>query len=129
MSIGKSVPNLISYLHEFFHNFSQFPAIYFELISLGVIFNSEITDKLTPPVSRRAPLPRGRHAPRRHSGLKPLSGQRARASRQHCLAFVAPLPTAPPALDSAAPPDCRLARTAVVLTARALTAAVRSRVA
>jgi hypothetical protein len=45
----KSVPNLISYLHEFFQNFSQSPAIYFELISFGVIFNSEITDERRSP--------------------------------------------------------------------------------
>jgi hypothetical protein len=32
----KSVPNLISYLHKFFWNFSQFLAIYFELFSSGV---------------------------------------------------------------------------------------------
>jgi hypothetical protein len=55
MSIGKSVPKLISYLQEFFQNFSQSPAIYFELISFGVNFNSEITDERAPPVSRRAP--------------------------------------------------------------------------
>jgi hypothetical protein len=30
VSIMKSVPNLISYLQEFFWNFSQFLAIYFE---------------------------------------------------------------------------------------------------
>jgi hypothetical protein len=65
----KSVPNLISYLHEFFQNFSQSLAICFELFSFGVIFNSEITDERAPPVRRRAP--------RRHRGLKPLSGQRA----------------------------------------------------
>jgi hypothetical protein len=33
----KSVPNLISYLQEFFWNFSQFLAIYFERFSSGVI--------------------------------------------------------------------------------------------
>jgi hypothetical protein len=33
----KSVPNLISYLHDFFWNFSQFLAIYFEQFSFGVI--------------------------------------------------------------------------------------------
>jgi hypothetical protein len=38
MSIGKSVPNLISYLHEFLQNFSQFLAIFFELFSSGVIY-------------------------------------------------------------------------------------------
>jgi hypothetical protein len=55
MSIGKSVLNLISYLHEFLQNFSQYPAFYFELISFGVNFNSEITDERTPSVSRRTP--------------------------------------------------------------------------
>jgi hypothetical protein len=55
MSIRKSVPNLINYLHEFFQNFSQSPAICFELISFGVIFNSEIADKRVLLVSRRAP--------------------------------------------------------------------------
>jgi hypothetical protein len=40
----KSVPNLISYLHEFFQNFSQSLAICFELFSFRVIFNSEIAD-------------------------------------------------------------------------------------
>jgi sulfur relay (sulfurtransferase) DsrC/TusE family protein len=44
VSIGKSVPNLITYLHEFFQNFSQSPAIQFELISFRVNFNSEIAD-------------------------------------------------------------------------------------
>jgi hypothetical protein len=54
MSIGKSIPNLISYIHEFFQNFSQSPAIYFELISFGVNFNSQIADERAQPVSRRA---------------------------------------------------------------------------
>jgi hypothetical protein len=35
----KSVPNLISYLHEFFWNFSHFLAIYFERFLSGVYFN------------------------------------------------------------------------------------------
>jgi hypothetical protein len=37
----KSVPNLISYLHEFSWNFSQLLAICFELFSFGTIFNSK----------------------------------------------------------------------------------------
>jgi hypothetical protein len=41
VSIMKSIPNLISYLHEFFWIFSQFLANYFELFSFGVIFNLE----------------------------------------------------------------------------------------
>jgi hypothetical protein len=51
----KSVPNLISYHHEFFQNFSQFLAICFEIFSFGEIFNSEIADERDPPVRRRAP--------------------------------------------------------------------------
>jgi hypothetical protein len=51
----KSVPNLISYLQEFFWNFSQFLAIYFELFSSRSKFNSEIADMRGPPVSRRFP--------------------------------------------------------------------------
>jgi hypothetical protein len=55
VSIMKSVPNLISYLHEFFWIFSQFLAIYFELFSSGGIFNSENADEWVPPVRRRCP--------------------------------------------------------------------------
>jgi hypothetical protein len=44
MSIGKSVPNLIFYLHDFFQNFSQSLAICFELFSFGEFVYSEITD-------------------------------------------------------------------------------------
>jgi hypothetical protein len=51
----KSVPNLISYLHEFFQNFSQSLAICFELFSFEGIFNSEIADERDPPVRHRAP--------------------------------------------------------------------------
>jgi hypothetical protein len=64
VSIGKSVPNLISYLHEVFQNFSQSLNICFELFSFGEFVYSEITDSgphLTaastasrPPDSRRA---------------------------------------------------------------------------
>jgi hypothetical protein len=52
VSIMKSVPNLISYLHEFFQNFYQFLTICFELFSFGVIFNLEITDERAPPIRR-----------------------------------------------------------------------------
>jgi hypothetical protein len=82
VSIGKSVPNLISYLHEFFQNFSMSPAICFELISFRYFIKSEITDKRAPLVSRRAPLPHGRHAPRQRSGIKAAIGTARRASRQ-----------------------------------------------
>jgi hypothetical protein len=51
----KSVPNLIYYLHEFIWNYSEFLAIYFELFSFGVIFNSENADEWAPPVSRCCP--------------------------------------------------------------------------
>jgi hypothetical protein len=64
MSIGKSVPNLISYRNEFFQNCSQSSAIYFELIFFVVNFNSEIADEWARPVSRRAPH-RARAAVRR----------------------------------------------------------------
>jgi hypothetical protein len=57
-----------------------------------VNFNSEIADEWARTVSRRALLLRGRHAPRRCSGLKPLSGQRA---ARPAAASPAPLPTAP----------------------------------
>jgi hypothetical protein len=65
LSIGKSVPNLISYLHEIFQNFPQSPAIYFELISFGVNFNLEIADEWARPVSRR--VPRRAHAAARRA--------------------------------------------------------------
>jgi hypothetical protein len=55
VSIGKSVPNLISYLHEFFLNFSQSLAIYFELFSFGEIVYLEIADERASPVRRRVP--------------------------------------------------------------------------
>jgi hypothetical protein len=60
----KSVPNLISYLHKLFWNLSPFVAIYFELFSSGVIFNSENADEWVPPVRRRVPR-RARLAVRR----------------------------------------------------------------
>jgi hypothetical protein len=50
----KSVPNLIFYLNEFFWNFSQFLAIYFELFLSEMIFNSENADEWVPPVRCRA---------------------------------------------------------------------------
>jgi hypothetical protein len=128
VSIGKSVPNLVSYLHEFSHNFSQSLAICFELFSFREIVYSEIADERAPPVTRRAPLQRGRHVPHRCHGLKPLSGQRA-ACPDSRLARAA-RPRQPP-LPRRPPPD-RLARTAVTPTARLAcaavpTAAVRSR--
>jgi hypothetical protein len=55
VSIGKSVPNLISDLHKFFHNFSQSPAICFELFTFEEIVYSEIADERAPPVKCRVP--------------------------------------------------------------------------
>jgi hypothetical protein len=49
----KSVPNWISYLHEFFWNFSQHLAICFELFPFGSIFNSK---KSLPRGPTRRPL-------------------------------------------------------------------------
>jgi hypothetical protein len=54
-----------------------------------VNFNSEIANEWARPVSRRAPLPRDRHTPRRRSSLKPLSGQRV-ARPDSCLTCAAP---------------------------------------
>jgi hypothetical protein len=64
VSIGKSVPNLISYLHEFSKNFSQSLSICFELFSFGKIVYSEITDERAPPIRRHASR-RALAAPRR----------------------------------------------------------------
>jgi hypothetical protein len=69
----------------------------------------EITDERAPPVRRRV---RGRHAPRRCRGLKPLSGQRAARPdssprpRRRCPDSAAParLPTAPRLTCAAAAP-------------------------
>jgi hypothetical protein len=108
-----------------------------------VNFNSKITDKRAPLVSRRTPLPRGRHAPRRQRGFKPLSGPRAARpdsvtahsapARSPRLALAArrPLPRPLRRVPTASPtpPDSRLAHAAVVQTAHAPTAAVRSRIA
>jgi hypothetical protein len=86
---------------NFFQNFSQSLAICFDLFSFGEFVYSEITDSgphLSAAARRvgpahSAPLPRGRHAPRRRRGLKLLSGQRA-AHPDSCLDRVAPRPTA-----------------------------------
>jgi hypothetical protein len=93
----KSVPNLISYLHEFFWNFSQFLAIYFELFPSESKFNSEDADEWGPPVSRRFPRrarlsARHHHVaathPRHSRAVRALWGPRAgvptAASRQRC---------------------------------------------
>jgi hypothetical protein len=71
----KSVPNLISYLHDFFQNFSQSLAICFELFSFGVIFNPS----LAPPASRQPTSPVA--APSRPShGPKPCRPDCRRAA-------------------------------------------------
>jgi hypothetical protein len=51
VSSMKSVPNWISYLHEFFWNFSQLITISFELFSFGNIFNSGIICHGVSPIS------------------------------------------------------------------------------
>jgi hypothetical protein len=82
----KSVPNLISYLHEVFQNFSQSLSICFELFSFGEFVYSEIADS-GPHLSGVACRCRAR-AVARHCRvaatcrtsrvrLKALSGQRA----------------------------------------------------
>jgi hypothetical protein len=119
VSIGKSVPNLISYLHEFFQNFYQSLAIRFELFSFEEFVYSKIADSgPTCQTPRAAPGPRGsvpllcgHHAPRRRHGLKPLSGQRI-ARPESCVASPAPRPTAasrrsPLTVASPAPPASR----------------------
>jgi hypothetical protein len=119
----KSVPNLIPYLHEFFQNFSQSLAIYFEIFSSRVNFNSEITDERAPPVRRLTPH-RARAAARRFRvasmhcavarGLKSLSGQRAARPDSPASHPPPDRPTAPArshgcSLEAASPgrPPCR----------------------
>jgi hypothetical protein len=103
----KSVPNLISYLHEFYWNFSQFIAICFELLSSGVNFYF------------RKSLTRGTHlsaylSPRRaHSSACHL---RVAAMRPHPCRAIKALPTAwsePPHPDSAVRRRCRAADAAL----------------
>jgi hypothetical protein len=77
VSSMKSVPNLISYFHDFFRNFSQFLAIYFELFSSGVNFLFwKTTDAWGPAVSGSVAPHRaliscwGRRRPNAPGGLK-----------------------------------------------------------
>jgi hypothetical protein len=121
----KSVPNLISYLHKFFWNFSQFLAIYFELFLSRSKFNSEIADMRGPPVSRRfprrrppisAPSLRGCHAPAPRTRTLPRHAIKAsadsavltaslrcpsRAVASPHLASRAPVPTVPSPMSEA----------------------------
>jgi hypothetical protein len=113
----KSVPNLISYLHEFFQNFYHFLDIYLELFSFEMIFNSEITDS-GPHLSDAACRAVAR-------GLKPLFGQRT--ARLDSPTSCAPPSPRPPRADRPTArqrPPARLAARAAVPTA-----AVRSRIA
>jgi hypothetical protein len=123
VSTKKSVPNLISYLHNFFWNFSQFLAIYFELFSSGVIFNSENDDEWVPPDRRRAPR-RARLAARRCRVAATCRAARAPASQQP--SRPSPVVRAV-ALPHSRRPSARLAPHAAVPTVRVLTAAVQSR--
>jgi hypothetical protein len=125
VAIGKSVPHLISYLHEFFQNFSQSLAIYFELFSFGEIVYSEITDERAPPVRLCAPrragparqravaawAPRAAPTPRHKAAV----GTAHRASRQPPRPRRSPPDSTPPRARRRRPD--RLARAAVVLTA------------
>jgi hypothetical protein len=104
VSIIKSVPNLIFYLHEFFQIFSQSLAICFELFSIGVIFNSEITDS-GPHLSGAGPA-RQRAA----AAWLPRAARLTRALRRCRDSRPRARPTAPPSLR-------RLVRAAIVPTA------------
>jgi hypothetical protein len=97
----KSVPNLISYLHKFSWNFSQFLAICFELLSFGSVFILEIADAWDPPVSLplsalgppvSAPTPRGCHAHAPRCALKALSGPRVSVPTAICVPTALPMP-------------------------------------
>jgi hypothetical protein len=90
LSIGKSVPNLSSYPHEFFQNFSQSLAICFELFSFEEFVYLEIADsgphlsaaaRCAGPVQQSATAmwpPRAAPTPR----LKAAVGTARRASQQ-----------------------------------------------
>jgi hypothetical protein len=104
VSIKKSVPNLIFYLHDFFRNFSQFLAIFFELFSSRVIYlNSKFDSRVGPACQwqcRAAPsrdwLPRAALSGRARGGLNvvPIAPRppprQPRAARPHAS------PLAPP---------------------------------
>jgi hypothetical protein len=113
VSIGKNVPNLISYLHEFFQNFSQSLAICFELFFLsGKLFiQKSLTSgpHLSDAARRDGPArqrtvatwpPHAAPTPR----LKAAVGTARRASRQ-------------PPRPRRSPPDSHLARVARLATA------------
>jgi hypothetical protein len=103
----KSVPNLISYLHEFYWNFSQFIAIYFELLSSGVNFYFKKS------------LTRGTHLSASLSPCRARSSAcnlRVAATRTRPCRAIKALPTAwsePPHPDSAVRRRCRAADAAL----------------
>jgi hypothetical protein len=83
----KSVPNLISYRHEFFWIFSQFIDIYFELFSFGGIFNSENADELVPTAPRRRRCPNYLASPRPDHAIAAVQSRAAAVSEsRRCLA-------------------------------------------
>jgi hypothetical protein len=113
----KSVPNLISYLHEVFQNFSQSLSICFELFSFGEFVYSEIADS-GPHLSGVACRCRARAVARHcrvaatcctsRARLKALSGQRAtRPDSTPRARPTAPASPAPP--PRVAPPCAALA--------------------
>jgi hypothetical protein len=109
----KSVPNLISYLQEFFWNFSQFLAIYFERFSSGVILirktltsGSHLSDATVHagPACQCAVTAR-----RRPDSAAPFRPAPFRPRRRRCLNRLTsphPVRTAPSPLSEAAPPPC-----------------------
>jgi hypothetical protein len=127
----KSVPNLISYLQDFFWNFSQFLAIYFERFSSGVILIQKTLTSgshLSDAVVRAGPawqhaiatwLPRTAPHPcikcsigttRRHpDSTAPFRPAPFRPRCRRCpnsLTSPRPVPTAPSPLSEATPPPC-----------------------
>jgi hypothetical protein len=94
----KIVPNRISYLHEFFWNFSQLLAICFELFSSGSVFNSENCCHGVPPISLSLsapgpliskPYPHGCHVPVPTPCLKGAVLITPRPSAPRAIAFAA----------------------------------------
>jgi hypothetical protein len=128
VSIGKSVPNLISYLHDFFQNFCQSLATCFELFSFREFVYSEIADSGPHLTVRRCRVNAMRRASQQHASRPPDSAphlpcrrrrrQRPPRPRRPPPDSVAPRPTASlaplafrqsasPTALSPRPPPCR----------------------
>jgi hypothetical protein len=112
----KSVPNFISYLHDFFWNCSQFLAIYFELFLSGVFLirktltsgshQSDVAVRAGPAWQRTvaAWLPHAAPRPRIKCAVETAFRPAARAASPR------PVPTAPPPLSEATSPSMPEAR-------------------